>query len=219
MMAEHWFGVGDYVRIEPFGNLGGIVDRVTLRSTRLRDINGEIIWINNQNIAAVRITPKGIRTLAIELIVNDLNRGIDLVAQTNLRMPNSPLMLTRQLTIISKQEVGNKLWHITAIGETAPGREWILEDYALKLMQEIDEDNKQPTLLHEPVARNADADAERRFARTIKNASKRPVKRPLGSTLTPLTPLTHAARKKRHAAQENAKAAAKSTAKKRRLIS
>lgn len=199
MMAEHWFGVGDYVRIEPFSNLQGIVDRVTLRSTRLRDLNGEVVWINNQNIAAVRITPRGIRTLAIEMIVNDLNKGIDLVDQANLRLPNSPLMLTRQLTIISKQEIGNKLWHITAIGETAPGREWILEDYALKLIQEIDEDNKKPTLLHEPVAHNADADAERRFTRTIKNATKRPIKRDLTSTLTtPLTkPLTLSARRRK----------------------
>lgn len=216
MMAEHWFGVGDYVRIEPFANLQGIVDRVTLRSTRLRDLNGEIVWINNQNIAAVRITPKGIRTLAIEMIVNDLNKGIDLVAQANLRLPNNPLMLTRQLTIISKQEVGNKLWHITAIGETAPGREWILEEYALKLLQEIDEDSKKPTLLHEPVAHNADAEAERRFARTIKNATKRPVKRQFTSTFA--TPLTNAARKKKRAGQD-IRPAPGASAKKRKLIS
>lgn len=232
MMAEHWFGVGDYVRIEPFSNLQGIVDRVTLRSTRLRDLNGEVVWINNQNIAAVRITPRGIRTLAIEMIVNDLNKGIDLVDQANLRLPNSPLMLTRQLTIISKQEIGNKLWHITAIGETAPGREWILEDYALKLIQEIDEDNKKPTLLHEPVAHNADADAERRFTRTIKNATKRPIKRDLTSTLTtPLTkPLTLSARRRKRdqlAPRQHTSSSTRTTStpttpkepKKRRLIS
>lgn len=227
MMAEHWFGVGDYVRIEPFANLQGVVDRVTLRSTRLRDLNGEVVWINNQNIAAVRITPRGIRTLAIEMIVNDIDRGIDLVAQANLRLPNSPLMLIRPLTIISKQEIGSKLWHITAIGETAPGREWILEEYAIKLIQEVDEDSKKPTLLHDPVAHNADADAERRFTRTIKNATKRPVKRQITPTqlAAPFTaPLTSVARKKRRdeaASRGNPRAQSRQgqDPKKRRLIS
>ncbi len=187
MMAEHWFGVGDYVRIDPFDNLQGIVDRVTLRSTRIRGINGEIMWVNNQNIQAIRITPKGIRTLALDLLVSDLNRGLDLVAQTNQRLPNNPLMLARPLTIVNKQEVGNKLWHITAIGETAPGREWVLEDYALKLIKEIDESGRgKGTLLHEPIARYADVEAEKRFARSIKNSSKHPVKRQI--PLTPLTP-------------------------------
>lgn len=186
MMAEHWFGVGDYVRVEPFANLQGVVERVTLRSTRIRDINGEVVWVNNQNIQAIRVTPKGIRTLAIELLVNNLESGLSLIAQANLRLPNSPLMLVRPLTVITKQEVGNNLWHITAIGETAPGREWVLENYALRILQEIDEDSRRKTLLHEPIARYADADAEKRFARTINNARKRPVKRAIMTVPLPM---------------------------------
>ena len=189
MMAEHWFGVGDFIRVEPFGELQGIVDRVTLRSTRIRSINGEVIWINNQNIQAVRIAPKGIRMLALDLLVSDLERGIALIEKTNQHLPTSPVMLVRPLTIIAKQAAGNsnKLWHITAVGETAPGREWLLEDYAIKIMTEIDKKSRRPILLHEPVARYSDADAESRFARTIKNASKQPIKRqiPLASSLHP----------------------------------
>lgn len=183
MMAEHWFGVGDFVRIEPFGNLQGVVERVTLRSTRIRDINGEVVWINNQNIQAIRLTPKGIRTLAVEILVNNLKNGLELIDQTNMRLPNSPLMLAHPLSIISKQEVGNNLWHITAVGETAPGREWVLETYALRILQEIDSTSRRKTLVHEPIARYADADAEKRFARTILNARKRPAKRSIIPTM------------------------------------
>ncbi|HEU4914813.1 MAG TPA: mechanosensitive ion channel family protein [Candidatus Saccharimonadales bacterium] len=172
MMAEHWFGVGDYVKVEPFGELEGIVDRVTLRSIRIRGINGEVIWLNNQNIQGVRVSPKGVRTIGIDMFVTDLNRGLGIVEQTNLRLPAGPLMVVRPLHIMSQNKVGEKMWHIIAIGETAPGREWLLKEYAIRVMNEMDEPNKRKVLATEPISRYADSDAERRFARTIQNARK-----------------------------------------------
>ncbi|HET8671790.1 MAG TPA: mechanosensitive ion channel family protein [Candidatus Saccharimonadales bacterium] len=177
MMAEHWFGVGDYVKLEPFGNVEGVVDRVTLRSIRIRGLSGEVIWISNQNIQGVRVSPKGVRTLAIELFVSDLDKGLAMIEDVNLRLPAGPLMVVRPLQIMSKNEVASGLWHITAIGETAPGREWLLEKYALDLMREMDEPRKKKVLRAEPIARYSDRDADRRFARTIQNARKSPLER------------------------------------------
>ena len=177
MMAEHWFGVGDFVKVEPFSDLQGVVERVTLRSTRIRGINGEVIWLNNQNIQGVRVSPKGVRTIALDLFVSDIQRGLHLIEAVNLRLPPGPLMVVRPLHIMSRKEVGSGLWHITAIGETAPGREWLLETYAVKLLQEIDEDNKKKVLATDPIARYADSEAERRFARTIQNARKSPLQK------------------------------------------
>jgi hypothetical protein len=78
---------------------------------------------------------------------------------------------------MTQSEVGHNLWHITAVGETAPGREWLLEDYALRILQELDEESKTKTLLTDPIARYADSEADRRFARTIQNARKSPLQR------------------------------------------
>lgn len=177
MMAEHWFGVGDHIKVEPFGDLQGVVERVTLRSTKIRGLNGEIIWINNQNIQGVRVSPKGVRTIAIDIFVNDLTRGLRLLEQANLRLPIGPLLVVRPLQIMSKTQVGDNLWHIVAVGETAPGREWILQDYATNLMKEMDEEKKRKVLQTDPIARFSDSDAERRFARTIQNARKSPLQR------------------------------------------
>lgn len=177
MMAERWYGVGDYVKIEPFDKMMGVVERVTLRSTRIRGVNGEIIWVNNQNIAAVRITPKGVRTLAIDLFVTDLKRGLTLVAETNRRLPAGPLMLVRPLRITEQNEVEKGLWHLTAVGETAPGREWLLEEFAPKILKELDEESKKHILENDPIARYADRDADARMIRTINNARKAPLER------------------------------------------
>lgn len=177
MMAEHWFGVGDHIRVEPFMDLQGVVERVTLRSTRIRGLNGEIIWISNQNIQGVRVLTKGVRTIALEIFVNDLDKGLDIIEETNRRLPTSPLMVVRPLHIMSKSEVGEGIWHITAVGETAPGREWLLQDYARQMLQELDEDEKHPIMRTDPIAHDADSDAERRFARTVQNARKSPLQR------------------------------------------
>jgi hypothetical protein len=177
MMAEQWYAVGDYIKVEPFMDMQGVVERVTLRSTRIRGLNGEVIWVNNQNIQAVRITPKGIKTLAIELFVTDLDKGQALIGSTNRRLPNGSLLVISPLNVMTSNQVGEELWHITAIAETAPGREWLIERYAIDVMKEIAESREKNLLATEPVARFADGDAERRFARAIQNARKAPKKK------------------------------------------
>ncbi len=178
MMAEQWFGVGDLVKFEPFGDMQGVVERVTLRSTRIRGLNGEIIWVNNQNIQAVRLTPRGTRTVALELFVHDKERGESLVFAANERLPQGPLLVSRPLEVVETNKVGENLWHITAMGEAAPGREWILEKSAVDLLSELDSESDNPVLDFTPLARFADAEAETRFKRTITNAQKRNAPKP-----------------------------------------
>lgn len=175
MMAEHWYGVGDHIKIDPLDDAQGVVERVTLRSTRLRGVNGEIIWVNNQNIWAVRVTPRGVRTLALEIFVNDLKKGIKLIEDTNIRLPIGALTVVSPLSIMTQAQVGDKLWHITAIAEIAPGREWLLDKFAIDVIKELDA--SQNVLVHDPISRFADSIAERRFARTIQNSRKRNVER------------------------------------------
>jgi hypothetical protein len=172
MMAEHWFGVGDLITIEPFVGIQGVVERITLRSTRIRGLNGEVIWMSNQNIAGVRIAQKGVWTLAIELFVTDAKRAEALIDQANSLLPMGPSLLARELSIMTVNQRGDDLWHITVIGETAPGRQWLLEKTAVDLLQKLDEKSKHPVLLTEPVARYADNETERQFARAVRNAKK-----------------------------------------------
>jgi small conductance mechanosensitive channel len=175
MMAEQWYAVGDYIKVEgmPPG-VEGVVEKVTLRSTRIRSMSGEIIWVNNQNIAGVRLTPKGIRTIGLELFVDDAKAGEKLIEAANKRLPMGPLLVITPLTVVSNEKVGDSLWHITAIGETAPGREWLIESSAVELIKSLDENSRKPVIAHGPLFRFADAEAENSFRRIILNARKRP---------------------------------------------
>lgn len=86
-------------------------------------------------------------------------------------------MLASPLKVVEVIERDKNIWHITAIGETAPGRAWILEQTALEVLKQLDEKAKSPVLLVDPVARYADPDTERQMARAVKNAKKK--RRPL----------------------------------------
>ncbi len=172
MMAEHWFGVGDLITIIPYPDVHGVVERITLRSTRIRGLNGEVIWVANQNIMGVRIAQKGVWGLAIELFVTDANDGERLIERVNQLLPTGPSLVATQLRVMSIDQRGQNIWHLTAVAETAPGREWLIQNTAVDLLKDLDEKSKSPILLSDPVARYADTDTERQFARAIKNAKK-----------------------------------------------
>jgi len=172
MMAEHWFGVGDLITVLPFSDIRGVVERITLRSTRIRGMNGEVIWIANQNISGVRIAQKGVWTMAVELFATDPDRVEALIARTNALLPTGSSLVVRPLEIMKSDKRDKDLWHITAIAETAPGREWLIERTAIDLLQKLDEKAKKPVLLTEPIGRYADNDTERQFARAVRNAKK-----------------------------------------------
>jgi len=172
MMAEHWYGVGDLIKVEPFMDMQGVVERITLRSTRIRGLNGEVIWVTNQNIAAVHIAQKGVLTVAIEIFVTDPKKADVLIEKTNALLPTGPSLVASRLDIISSDEHDDSIWHVTAVAETAPGRQWLIEKTAIDLMKEIDEKSSKPILITSPFARYADNDTERQFARAVKNAKK-----------------------------------------------
>ena len=116
-------------RIEPFMEVAGVVERFTLRSTRLRALNGEIIWVHNQNITAVHVTPTGVRTIAVDIFVRDKEVGEKAIKKIIAAIPKGKTMLAKPLRIIRTEEWGENRWRITVIGQTAPGREWLIERF------------------------------------------------------------------------------------------
>lgn len=172
MMAERWFGVGDLITID-FPAVQGVVERITLRSTRLRGLNGEIIWVANQTMTGVKVAAKGVRRTAVELFVTDPDAAEIMVDKVNKLLPGGLSLLVSPLEIVEEEQRDTNIWRITAVGETAPGREWIIEKAALDIMKQLDEKAKKQILVVDPVSRYADPDMERQLARAVRNARKK----------------------------------------------
>lgn len=171
MMAEQWFGVGDIVTLQP-NNIHGVVEKVTLRSTKIRGFSGETIWYSNQNINMVSVMRKGTWSIALELFVSDVSVAEKLIDKTNKLLPKGPSLLISPLTIASIVDEGDKIMHITAIGETAPGRDYLIRVNAISILSKLDQELKQPILQSDIVAHFDDKRTEVQLARAITNARK-----------------------------------------------
>lgn len=174
MISEDWFKIGDFIKIEPFWDVAGVVERFTLRSTRLRALNGEVIWVHNQHITAVHVTPRGVRTIAVDVFVRDPDAGQEKIQKIIRAIPKGKTMLAKPLKIISSEKWGDDLWRITVQGQTPPGREWLIQDYFLEAIKAIDEGKKKSErlLVHAPYARFADREADRKFNRAVRVAQE-----------------------------------------------
>jgi small conductance mechanosensitive channel len=170
MIAERWFNVGDFIKIEPFMEVSGVVEELTLRSTRLRSLSGEVVWIHNQQIHGVHVTPRGVRTLAVDIFVRDRVKGEQAIEKVISTVPTGTMMMARPLRIKYAERWSDELWRITVVGETPPGREWLVERYFVNALKEIDEDKKRADrlIVHEPIARYADSVADSRFKRAVR---------------------------------------------------
>jgi hypothetical protein len=168
MIIERWFDVGDFVQIDPFADVKGVVERLTLRSTRIRSISGEVIWLHNQHIQGVRVTPRGVRTMAIDIFVNNADQAKKSINKLIMTLKAGPTMLAAPLHVVETEKLAPDFWRLTIMGQTAPGREWLINDFFVEALKTADKRDPSFGILYGPLVRYADEDAERRFRRAVR---------------------------------------------------
>lgn len=169
MIIEQWFSVGDYIKVEPFLEVGGVVERFNLRSTKLRSISGEVVWINNQHIQAVHVTPRGVRTMAVDVFTHRHDEAKKKLEHIISAVPTGPTLLPTPLRIGQAERWDDRMWRFTIIGQTPPGREWLIEGFLVNAIAAIDKSAAEDDRLFifEPIARFADPVAEQKFRRAV----------------------------------------------------
>lgn len=169
MIAEGWFHVGDYVKVEPFIDVTGVVERFTLRSTKIRSLNGEVIWVHNQQIQAVHVTSRAARRYVVDIFTHEPSLAQAVIQEVIDAVPPGAAMVKQPLKL-AEIEKWNHLWHITVQGKTAPGREWLIESFFINALKELDEGKRKADRIFafEPTARFADPKAEKEFRRFVR---------------------------------------------------
>lgn len=170
MITEGWFHVGDFVKIEPFIDVAGVVERFTLRSTKLRSLSGDVIWIHNQQIHAAHVTKNATRTYVVDIFTRQPEVAQAAIQEVIDAVPSSTALVRNPIKIASTKEWNENLWHVSIEAKTAPGREWLIENFFINALKEIDEGKKKVDKLfvYEPTARFADPVAEKKFRRSIR---------------------------------------------------
>jgi small-conductance mechanosensitive channel len=163
MFFDGWFAVGDTVTIEPWG-LQGVVEELSLRATKLRAVNGETIRVHNSQIYGVRVLPRGVRELDIELFASDEQAARALVDEVARMVPTGPLHFIRRPWVAEAQRLDDDLVRIKARATVAPGREWLAREFLPDVLKER---AGEDLIVHGPVVMDVDDIAVRRYERSL----------------------------------------------------
>ena len=69
-------------------------------------------------------------------------------------VPTGSTLLARPLRIKYAERWNDDLWRITIVGETPPGREWLIENFFVNALKDIDDGKEKADRLF-PVSRRA----------------------------------------------------------------
>ena len=130
MLVEDQYGVGDVITV---GDATGTVENVTLRITRMRDVNGIVWHIRNGTIEQVGNESQGWARAVLDYPIPyaaDLTAIRDLLARTAEGMWNEPIWRAVMLEapeVWGAQEISSSSVTMRVVVKTAPLRQWEVE--------------------------------------------------------------------------------------------
>ena len=110
---ERWYSVGDTIQI-PMHELQGVVEDFSLRHTRLRTLDGEVIHIHNSQIPSVQVLQAAQKELRLSVFVTDQEKGIEMVDSVASILPEGPTTFFRKPRIEQVDELSETLFRISS---------------------------------------------------------------------------------------------------------
>jgi small conductance mechanosensitive channel len=169
MFFEGWFRIGDTVAVDAL-KVQGVVESVSLRSLRLRSITGEILYVPNSAVNALRVIPRGFREVELEFFTSKLEAGQKLVEQIARVVPVGPTRFIRRPTLTESEKLDDDLYRITARCAVTAGREWLVQEFLPALLKER---AAEGLLIHGPIITYVDDQASHSFARAMGRSTDR----------------------------------------------
>jgi small-conductance mechanosensitive channel len=161
MFMERWYSVGDTIAV-PTMELQGVVEDVSLRRTKLRSLDGEVINIHNSQIPAVRVLPGGVKEFDVELVASDRDAAERLLLDVTAMLPEGPTTFVQRPQVQQVDDLAPGLVRVRMRTAVAPGREWLVHGFYTDLLKERAEKH---LIVHGPVVLTVDEGATRSFAR------------------------------------------------------
>ena len=108
--------------------------------------------------------------MSVDVFVRDKDRGTAAIKKIISAIPTGKTMLAKPLRITKAEEWGESRWRITVKGQTAPGREWLINDFFVQACIDLDEGKtgQDKLLALPPMPHMTDEVAERQFKRAVR---------------------------------------------------
>lgn len=135
ILLENQYGINDVVRV---GNLAGLVERVTLRVTVLRDIDGSVHFVPNGQISSVTNMTHGWSRALLDVAVaykEDVDRVMEVlieIAKELRRDPEFRGMIIETPEMLGVDELGDSAVVVRLLIKTRPLRQWTVKREMLR---------------------------------------------------------------------------------------
>jgi small conductance mechanosensitive channel len=160
---ERWYGVGDFVIVEP-AKAAGIVEQFGLRTTVLRSLNGDRAYVpNSQIITAIR-SARGYRRYTIELLTSDPDEARRAIESAGRRAPIGEARFLRPPQVFEERELGEGTWLVRGRVDVAPTMEWLAEGL---LVGALKAQLRSDALLADPIVYTLDEGTLSRYERRV----------------------------------------------------
>jgi small conductance mechanosensitive channel len=160
---ERWYGVGDFVLIEP-SKAAGVVDQFGLRTTVIRQLNGDVAYVPNSQIITAFRSPKGYRRYSIEILTTDPAAARQAFEAVQHRAPVGEARFLRPPRVLEERELGEGVWLVRGRADVAPTMEWLAEDL---LVKRLTSQLSPEVLLAEPIVYTLDEVTLTRYERRV----------------------------------------------------
>jgi hypothetical protein len=160
---EHWYGVGDFLTVEP-SKASGLVEVFGLRTTVIRQLNGDLAYVPNSQIIAAFRSPRGYRRYTVEIHTTDPEAARKALESVGKNAPVGEARFLRPPRVVEERELGDGVWLIRGRADVAPTMEWLAEDL---LVRRLTSQLPSDALLGEPLVYTLDESALARYERRV----------------------------------------------------
>lgn len=140
ILFEDQFGIGDVVKI---GDFTGVVERMTLRATVLRNLEGQVYVVPNGNIQNVVVMTKGWSRAVLDVTVphkEELARVFDVLQRIGTRLAQDwPDRILEQPVVLGVEKLDDSGVTIRSIVKTPPFKHAdVLREWRRRVKDEFD---------------------------------------------------------------------------------
>ena len=140
ILFEDQFGVGDVVKI---GDFSGVVERMTLRATVLRNLEGQVHVVPNGNIQNVTVMTKEWARAVLDLTIpheEPIGRTFEVLERVGNRLAQDwPDRVLEQPTILGVEKIDDSGVTVRSIVKTPPFKNAdVLREWRLRAIEEFD---------------------------------------------------------------------------------
>jgi moderate conductance mechanosensitive channel len=140
ILFEDQYGVGDVVKI---GDLSGVVERMTLRATVLRNLEGQVHVVPNGNINTVTVLTKEWARAVVDVTVphsEELEAVFAMLQKVGSRLAQDwPDRLVEQPTILGVEKLDDAGVTIRSIVKTPPFKQFdVAREWRRRIKEEFD---------------------------------------------------------------------------------